>query len=194
MIAAVRRLHVLAGLLVFSQLLVYGIAGLVATVQPSLERDKTPYKTRRIPFQRLPEESDKQIAARVYETLKPEMSRPVPDWFLRKTPEGYLQLDFYNINGIYRAVVEPADIRVEHIRNNAGLFLEDIHAATLNGEGQPPLVRAWAAWNEIGIWGLLFFCVTGVWLWFATRPGWIVGWVTFIAGSAAFAAFWYGFA
>src|SRR4051794_40908321 len=105
MTALIRRLHIWTGLLVFSQLLVYGIAGLVATVQPSLERTKIPYRTETIPFETAPGESDKLVAARVYASLKPAMARPVPDWFLQKTPEGRLRLDFYNINGILRVIV-----------------------------------------------------------------------------------------
>jgi uncharacterized iron-regulated membrane protein len=190
MTALVRRLHIWAGLVVFSQFLVYGIAGVVATMQPSLERPKTPHTVRTMPFQRQPGESDKQVAARVYDLLRPELSRPVPDWFLRKTPEGNLLLDFYNNNGIYRTFVEPEQLRVEHIRNGMGLFLEDIHAANLGGDPGPGLVRVWAAWNEAGIWALLFFCVSGLYLWMATRPSWKWAWVSLLASTVIFGAFW----
>jgi hypothetical protein len=190
MVALIRRLHILSGLLVFSQFLIYGIAGVVAAVQPSLERPKTPYRTEYVEFRRTEGESDKQVAARVYELLKPEMSRPVPEWFLQKTAEGDLRLDFYNINGILRAVVEPERLRVEHIRNGPGLFLEDLHAATLNNEGAASPVRAWAMWNEAGIWALLFFCASGLWLWLATRPRWVWAWVALGGSCAVFGAFW----
>ncbi|MDZ4797680.1 MAG: PepSY domain-containing protein [Bryobacteraceae bacterium] len=190
MAALIRRLHICAGLVVFAQFLVYGIAGIAASVQPSLERPKVPREVRSIPFQREAGESDKAVAARVYELLKPELSRPVPDWFLRKNSEGNLLLDFYNINGIYRTVVEPRQLRVELIRNSAALFLEDIHAANLGGDPGPGLVRVWAAWNEAGIWALLFFCVSGAYLWLATRPGWKWAWVSLAASSLIFGAFW----
>ncbi len=176
--------------MVFSQFLVYGIAGVVASMQPSLERSKVPYLTRTVAFERAPGESDKQVAARVYDLLKPALSRPVPDWFLQKTSEGHLRLDFYNINGILRADVEPGELKVQHIRNGLGLFLEDIHAATLNDESQAPLMKAWAVWNEVGIWSLLFFCISGGYLWLATRPTWLWGWVALGMGCAVFAGFW----
>ena len=56
----------------------------------------------------------------------------MPDWFLRRTPENHLLLDFYNVNGIYRVIVleQEKRLRVEEIRNSIWLFLEDIHAAT----------------------------------------------------------------
>lgn len=188
----IRRLHICAGLLVFSQLLVYGIAGLVATVQPSLRRPKVPREVRYIPFVVAAGEADKSVAARVYETLKPPLSRPVPDWFLRHTPEGHLLLDFYNINGIYSVVVLRGEqrIKVDHIRNSTALFLEDIHAATPGENGAPDLLRAWAIWNEAGMWALLFFCLTGVYLWLTSRPRLPWAWMLLAGSSAAFAAFW----
>ena len=72
------------------------------------------------------------------------LARPIPDWFLRRTPDHHLLLDFYNINGIVRVVVleDEGKLRIEDIRNSAGLFLEDIHAATLGDDEAPGLVRA----------------------------------------------------
>lgn len=190
MTGLLRKLHIYSGLLVFSQLLVYGVAGLVATAQPSLERPKTPHTTRTIAFQRKPDESDKQVAARAYETVQPAMSRPVPDWFLRKSADGHLLLDFYNINGIYRVTVLPTALRVESIRNSTALFFEDIHAATLADSEADQLIRIWAMWNELGIWGLLFFAVSGIWLWLASRPGSRLAWFSLALGIAVFAGLW----
>jgi len=186
----IRRLHILAGLLVFSQFVVFGLAGLVASLQPTLERPKIPQSTQNIPFTRLPAETDKQVATRVYQQLKPAMSRPVPDWAIRKNPEGHLLLDFYSINGIVRVAVEPTQLHVENIRNSTSLFLEDIHAATLNDTGASPLVRLWAYWNELGIWALLFFAITGTLLWIATRARDRWPWALLAASTVIFIAFW----
>jgi hypothetical protein len=164
MIRVVRKVHIYAGLLTFAQLIVYGIAGLAATVQPSLERPKAPRSIRYLPFALPPSTTDKQVADLVYRTVQPALARPIPGWFLRRTPDRHLLLDFYNINGIVRVVVleDEGKVRIEDIRNSAGLFLEDIHAAT-PGDGEPPgLVRAWAVWNEVAMWSLLGFCVSGV--------------------------------
>jgi uncharacterized iron-regulated membrane protein len=188
--AVIRKLHIYAGLLVFSQLVVYGIAGLVATAQPSLERSKVPYRIDKVSFDTRPGEAEKAVAARVFDFLKPAMAHPVPDWFLQHTPDGHLQLDFYNVNGILRVIVLDGELRVEHIRNGIGLFLEDIHAATLSGDQPSGLQWAWAAWNELGIWALLGFCVSGLYLWLATRPGWLWGWATLAIATGAFISFW----
>jgi hypothetical protein len=187
-----RKVHILAGLFCFSQLIVYGIAGLVATFQPSLERPKVPHTVRYEPFHAPASATDREVAEAVYRHLQLPLTRPIPDWFLRRTPEGDLLLDFYNINGIFRVVVleSAAQLRIEHIRNSTWLFLEDIHAATLGDREAPPLVRAWAAWNQAGMWALLLFSASGILLWLAHRPGWVPAWIALATGTLAFTAFW----
>lgn len=188
----IRKLHIYAGLLVFAQLLVYGLAGLVATLQPSLERPKSPRLTTYIPFTAPASATDKQVAAVVYRQLGLPMTRPVPDWFLRRTPDNHLLLDFYNINGIYRVIVLEGEhrLRLENIRNNTWLFLEDIHASTTGDGEAPALVRLWAMWNELGMWLLLWFCVSGVWLWLASRPRFVWAWAAVAAGTVFLTALW----
>ncbi|HYP13167.1 MAG TPA: hypothetical protein VEQ63_04525 [Bryobacteraceae bacterium] len=188
----VRKVHIYAGLLTLSQLGIYGSAGLVATVQPSLERPKNVQSVRYLPFRAPASSNDKEVARQVYEQLQLPLTRPMPDWFLRRTPAGDLLLDFYQINGIYRVVVleKEGRVRVEEIRNSLALFVEDIHAATLNDEGAPAAMRIWAAWNELGMWTLLLFCVSGVWLWLATRARFRPAWIALIAGAAAFGTLW----
>lgn len=195
MIGLIRKLHIYAGLLTFSQLVVYGIAGLVATVQSGAERAKTPHSVYYVPFVVPPNSADKDIAALVYRTLNFPITRPVPDWYLQHTADHHLLLDFYNINGIHRVMVleEEHRLRVEEIRNSTGLFLEDIHAATPEDENTPPLVRAWAVWNEVAMWTLLGFCASGIWLWLASRASDTWAWVSLGAGTGSMAALWWAF-
>ena len=191
----IRKLHIYAGLLVFAHLTVYGIAGVVATVQPGLERPKTAKAIRHISFTPPPSATDRQVADKVYEVLKLPLTRPMPDWFLRHTRDNHLLLDFYNINGIYRVVVleNEHQLRVEEIHNSLGLFLEDIHASTTGDENAPGWVRAWGIWNELAMWLLLGFCVSGVYLWLATRPSDRLAWISLAAGCITLAGLWWGF-
>ncbi len=192
MTALIRKIHIYAGLLVFSQLVIYGIAGLVATFERGAERPKTPASVEYVPFTVPPDSTDKQVADRVYRTLDLPMSRPIPDWFLRRTPDHHLLLDFYNMNGIRRVVVleDQGKLRVESIHNNNWLFLSDVHAATPADREAPRLVRLWAFWNEAGMWVLLGFCASGVWLWLSSRRGFFWAWGAFACGTAALAALW----
>lgn len=195
MLALIRKLHIYTGLLVFAHLAVYGIAGLVAAVQPALERPKTVKAIRHVPFTVPPSATDKQVADRIYESLKLPMTRPMPDWFLRHTSDNHLQLDFYNINGFYRVVVleNEGQLRIEEVRNELGLFLEDMHAPTAGDREAPGWMRAWGIWNEVAMWSLLGFCVSGAYLWLSTRPAYRWAWVSLAVGSATLAGLWWGF-
>ncbi len=192
MIGVIRKLHIYAGVLTFAQLMVYGIAGLVATVQSGAERSQAPQSVYYAAFAVPSSSTDKEVAALVYRTLHFPITRPVPDWYLQRTPNNHLLLDFYNINGIHRVVVleNEGRLRVEEIRNSTGLFLEDIHAATPAGEGNPGIIRAWAVWNEVAMWTLLAFCASGVWLWLASRPGYAWAWLSAAAGTASLTVLW----
>jgi len=188
----IRKIHIYAGLLTFSQLLIYGIAGIVATLHPTAERSKQPHSTDYLPFSVPVSASDKEVAEQVFRQLNYPLIRPIPDWFLRHTADNHLLLDFYNINGIYRVVVleDESRLRVEHIRNSNWLFLEDIHAATIGDDQAPGLIRAWAFWNEAGLWALLLFCISGVWLWLATKPRFVWAWVALGTGVLSFVGLW----
>jgi hypothetical protein len=196
---AVRRiilkLHIYAGLLTFAQLMIYGVAGLVATFQPGLERPKIAHAVRHVPFTAAPSATDKEVAAAVYDTLRPPLARPMPDWFLRRTAENDLLLDFYNINGIWRVVVLEREhrLRVEEIRNSTWLFLGDAHAATTGDDEAPRIVRAWAIYNELAMWCLLAFCASGVYLWLSapTRGAW--AWACVGVATVTLSALWISF-
>lgn len=188
----IRKLHIYAGLLTFAQLLVYGIAGLAAAFHMGPERSIGPRSVEYVPFEAPPSSTDKQVAALAYKALHLPLTRPVPDWFLRRTPDNHLLLDFYNINGFYRVTVLERErrLRVENIRNSTWLFLEDIHAATPGDEGAPRMVYAWALWNEAAMWSLLGFCASGMWLWLSSRPRHRWAWLSAGAGSACLAVLW----
>ena len=192
MTSLIRKIHIYAGLLTFAQLIVYGIAGLTATFQPGLERPKNPQSIRRVPFAIAPNSTDKQVADDAFRTLKLPLTRPMPEWALRRTPDNHLLLDFYNINGIYRVTVleNEGRLRVEEIRNGFWLFLEDIHAATTGDAEAPGWIHAWGIWNEVAMWSLLLFCASGAYLWLAARARFVWAWATLAAGAVAFAGIW----
>ena len=191
----VLRLHIYAGLLTFAQLILYGIAGLVATVQMAAERPKIARAVQHVPFAAAAGSTDKQVADEVYRTLHLPLTRPMPGWFLRRTPENDLLLDFYNINGIWRVIVLEREgrLRIEQIRNSLGLFLGDMHAVTTGDDEAPRLVRVWAFYNEFAMWCLLAFCASGVYLWLSARARSWWAWASLAAGTLSFAVLWMAF-
>lgn len=189
------KVHIYAGLLTFAQLVLYGVAGLVATVQPGLERPKIAHAVRYVPFTVPPSATDKQVADEVYRQLQLPLTRPMPGWFLRRTPENDLLLDFYNINGIWRVVVLEREhrLRIEEIRNSMALFLSDVHAITAGDADAPGPVRAWAIYNELAMWCLLAFCLSGVYLWLSAQARSWWAWASLAAGTLTFATVWIAF-
>jgi len=191
----VLKLHIYAGLLTFSQIALYGVAGLVATVQLAAERPKIAHAVQHVPFTVTPGSTDKQVADEVFKTLRLPLTRPMPGWFLRRTPDNDLLLDFYNINGIWRVVVLERDgrLRIERIRNSLGLFLGDLHATTTGDDESPRLLRAWAYYNEFAMWCLLAFCASGVYLWLSAQARSWWAWASLASGTAAMVFLWMSF-
>jgi hypothetical protein len=189
------KLHIYAGLLTFTQLVIYGIAGLAATFQPGLERPKVARSIRFVPFTAAVSATDKQVADEVYRTLQLPMTRPMPDWFLRRTPENDLLLDFYNINGIWRVVVLEREhrLRVEQIHNRLPYFLSDVHAATTGDPDATQVMRLWGIYNEFAMWCLLAFSASGVYLWLSAQARAWWAWALLATGLFAFAALWSAF-
>jgi hypothetical protein len=189
------KLHIYAGLLTFTQLMVYGLAGLVATAQTAAERPKTARTIRHQTFVPPPGATDKQIADAVYQRLNLPLTRPMPLFAIKRNGNNDLQLDFYNINGIYRVVVLERDrmLSIDEIRSSLGIFLEDMHAITTGDPEAPRLLRIWALYNEFAMWCLLAFTVSGIYLWLSAPERTVWAWGSLAAGGVGFAALWMAF-
>lgn len=168
-----KQLHIYLGLLSFSHLIVYGIAGLTASAQPGMERPKVAASARYEPFAPNANLTDKQVADQVYNQLKLPFTRPMPDWYLRRTASNDLLLDFVNINGIYRVTILEKEqrLKIEEIRNSGWLFLEDIHAGTARSAERMTLLRLWGIYNEFAMWSMIAMALSGAYLWLSSRPG-----------------------
>lgn len=185
----VKKLHIYAGLLSFTAFVVYGIAGLHATLRGAPEtRPADPTTTRDVPFDVPGDLSDKQVADRVHALLNLPLTRPVPEWALYRDASSNLVLDFYTANGIRRVTVLETEsrLRVEESRTSTGQFLNQLHA-TLDVTG-PPMIAAWAAYNIFSTLCLLFMTLSGVYLWLASRPGHRAALVACAAGAVVFLA------
>jgi uncharacterized iron-regulated membrane protein len=189
------KLHIYAGLLTFTHLMIFGIAGVVASVQRAAERPKVPHTVRHETFRPPQAATDKQVADAVYQQLKLPLTRPMPLFAIKRNADNNLQLDFYNINGIYRVVVLEQDgmLSIDEIRNGWPIFLEDMHAITIGDPEAPRPVRIWAFYNEFAMWCLLAFVVSGGYLWLSApeRTWW--AWGSLAAGMMCFAALWMAF-
>ena len=188
------KLHIYAGLLTFTQMVIYGVAGLVASAY-DVQQLKTVRAVREVPFKAPASSTDKEVADRVHGTFAWPLSRPIPAWAIRRTPQNDLLLDFYTVNGIYRVVVLEREekLRIEEIRNTTSHFLVIAHAITMSDPEAPPILRAWAYYNEIALWSLFGFCASGVYLWLSAQARSVSAWISLAAGIAAFAGLWAAF-
>ncbi len=191
---AIVKVHIYAGLLTFAQLVLYGVAGLVATVHEVQELRST-RAVRDVPFTAPASKTDKEVADLVFASLDMPLTRRIPAWAIRRTPERDLLLDFYNVNGIYRVTVLEREqkLRIESIRNTAAHFMVIAHAITMSDPEAPRLLRVWAYYNEFALWCLAAFCASGVYLWLSAQARSIWAWISLAAGTAAFAALWIAF-
>jgi hypothetical protein len=191
----VLKLHIYAGLLTFGQLVIYGLAGIVATFHQGPERPKIVRAVQYVPFDVPPSSTDKQVADRIFQTVNLPLSRPMPSWFLRRTPEHDLLLDFYNINGIWRVVVLEREhrLRIEQIRNGTWVFLGDVHAAAGGDPEAPRLIRIWSVYNAFAMWCLLAFCISGVYLWLSSEARSRWAWASVASGLGALIVLWISF-
>ena len=190
----VLKLHIYAGLLTFAQLIVYGIAGLAATVEER-PRPKTILSSREVSYTAPASKTDKEIADDVYATLELPLTRKMPLFAIKRDEHNDLALDFYNINGIHRVTVLEREhkLRIDEVRNGAATFVNDLHTVTLNDDEAPRLVRAWGYYNAFAMWCLLGFCVSGVYLWLTAQARSWWAWGCLGAGTATMAALWIAF-
>jgi hypothetical protein len=190
MTALVKKIHMYTGLLSFVTLVVFGIAGLTATFQPSPERRRPEPAVTFRPFTVAPNLSDKEAADQVYAALRIPLSNPIPKYAVRRNSENQLALDFYTVNGIHRVTVLETEnqLRIAQVRNSVWQYLNNAHTITPRGNSQHMRVRMWSWYNELAIWSLLFMSISGVWLWLASRPRFRWAQLSFAAGSGLFIA------
>lgn len=190
MTALVKKVHMYLGLLNYTILTVFGLAGLWATLQPAPDKRERPVPVVRFEnFQTPGNADDRQVAALVYETVKPPLAPPLPDYALRRDPAGNLRLNYYAMNGPTTVTVleKEGRLRIESTRNDVWRFIDNLHTTTVNSRASDLRVRMWTWYNEFAIWSLIAMGLSGVWLWLASRPGWSAAQIVFLAGNGAFA-------
>ena len=191
MIAWVRRIHMYAGLLNFSILVIFGMAGLVVTFHaPDIMHSGVPPRTSSLPFTAPRSVSDPEMGRLIAEHVgTPPHSGPP---YVHRDGSNRLLVDFYSVNGLVRATLIESENRIElqTYRNSIWRFVDNVHAATIADRAADTALRAWTWYIEFSIWSLIAMCVTGVWLAVALR--WSFTWTraALAAGALMFAIFY----
>lgn len=162
------------GLLCWSILFVYGIAGLTATVvhsgPPGPEFESSAVRTET--FVAPPNETDRQVAGAVWQTLKIPLTGPPPSYAIGRDRQNDLVVSFWTANGPTDVTVleQQHQLRIVTQRTNVWAYFNNLHSTTLHDRPYDWRIRWWAYYNEFAVWALLVMALTGVYLWLASRP------------------------
>ncbi len=182
----IRRLHIYLGLLNFSLILIFGIAGLVVTAEaPDIFHSGSGPAVELHDFAAPPSASDREVGALLARTLDPAHAGPP---IVHRNPANQLVTEFYSVNGLIRATLLPGEqrVQVQTFRNSVWRFIDNVHATTIAEQGSDRAVRAWAWYIEFSIWSLIAMAASGAWLGLASRWNWRWTRVSLALGSAVF--------
>lgn len=182
-----RKLHAYAGLLSFTVLLVYGVAGLTVTFHAGPGEHPRELPAKFMTFEPPAGASDEQIASLAYEKLKPTLFGPLSRPWPGKDSAARLRLGFWSVNGTHEVTYFAAErrLRIEARRTSFWNYLNALHTAT-GVEDAPTLpLRLWAILNQFVMFAMLFLAATGIYLWLASRPKFRPARILLVAGAAA---------
>src|SRR3954453_7887332 len=187
----VRKIHIYLGLLNFSLLIVFGLAGLVVTAEaPDIFRQKQGPTVETRDFTAPPDASDRAVAERIGFAMAPPHAGPP---VVRRNGKSQLVAEFYSVNGMTRVTLLESEHRaqVETFRNSIWRFFDNAHATTIGEESNSAVVHAWAWSIEVSIWSLAAMALSGLWLGVTARWKWAWTRVSLAAGCAAFVALYW---
>ncbi len=188
-----RRIHMFLGLLSWSILIVFGIAGLTATRRGERSSSETIPAVRMEDFTVAPNSTDQQVADAVWKKLAVPYAAPPQQWAYHRDSDNRLAVNLWTPNGVFDATVleKEARLRIETQRSNLAEFLNSLHTLTINADMPGWPIRLWTYYNEFAIWTLLAMALTGVALWLSSRPRFRLAQVAFLSACGLFAALYF---
>lgn len=185
----IKRLHMYAGLLCVSSLLVYGIVGVVAMLEeaPGNRAKRIPETTFRN-FTPPPNLSDVELAQYIMDHFPLPLANRIPQRAIRRDKDNNLLLNYYAVNGMTTVTVleKEQKLKFERIKLRFLDFLNRIHSVTIGSEVPDLRVRGWMYYNEFSIWVMTFLTISGFYLWLSSRPGWRWAQASFASGLVLF--------
>jgi len=178
-----------AGLFTFTALIMYGLTGLIDVVRPPWqERESPPTTQQLVAFEAPADLDDMQMAQRVYEYLDLPLTGPPKSYSVSRDDDHNLAIKLYTPNGFRTMTLLEGEQQLRVVRSHAGLesFISGRHGALLKYAAPRFVTRAWAYYNEAGLWSLGFMALSGVALWLGSRPRYRWAQVVFLSGNAVF--------
>jgi hypothetical protein len=183
-----KKLHMYAGLLNLTILLVFGIAGLTATFDSGPGRTPFPAANQTLDFKAPENVTDYGAAVAAFQVLKPPLADAPAKQAVHRDSANNVSFTLYSVSGIRTVTLLEKEnrVRLEARRNNMGHFFDNLHSATMNYPHADLVLSMWTWYTEFSIWSLIFMSVTGVYLWLASRPKHRWAQFSFAAGSGLF--------
>jgi hypothetical protein len=186
------KIHMYAGLLSFTALVVWGIAGIHAIFLPPPGEHQPPEisETRLLPYEAAGDPDDKELARQIYEFV--DIPLAGGHYNIHRDPDHNLIFFVFTVSGRREItfIEEEQIVRLEVRKNTLWQFLSSMH--TSNSHRGPKVLAAqmWGIYNEFSAWAFTFMTLSGVYLWLASRPG--LRWAQILAGSssAVFIVLW----
>jgi len=187
-----RKIHMYLGLLSWSSLIVFGIAGLTATLHSPSDSRPTP-AVRMEEFAAAPNSTDAEVGDAIWKKLAVPFASPPGKWSYRRDSENHLVVRFWSPNGVVDATVleKEGRLRIEAERNSLAQAMNNLHAMTTNADNPGWAIRLWGIYNEFAIWTLIAMALTGVALWLTSRPRYRPAQVAFLSTCVLFAVLYY---
>ncbi len=169
----VKKIHMYAGLLTYTAFVVWGVTGIHAVFLPAPGGYTPPEisSEREMPFRSPANLDDKQLAKRIYETA--DFPLAGGHYNIHRDDDLNLAFFVFTVNGRRDVTYleEQGIVRIAHRRRGLAGFLSSMH--TSHSRRGPPVLasRLWGFYNEFSTYAFLFMTVSGVYMWFVTRPG-----------------------
>ena len=185
----IKKTHIYLGLLNFTILLVFGIAGLVGTFKLPPGHQRPLSEPEYLEFHAPANASDYETALTALRSLRFEITDPLRKDAVRRDAEYNVTFDVHNINGLRKVTVLERENRVRIVESRASLgqFLSALHSTVAVHDHTNDLrIRLWTWYTEFSVWSLLVMAVSGVYLWLSSRSNFRWAQVSFLAGGGAF--------
>jgi hypothetical protein len=192
MFPLLRKIHMYIGLLSWSIVLVFGIAGLDAIVCSTLKVTGTTARASTLDFAVPPNLTDSQVVEAVWTKIHLPFSLPSMFYGLHRDNSNNLCFNFWSIDkgGAKVTVLEQQrQLQVEEEGPNFWNYLNELHSTRMTGPSQVDWrTRYWSYYTEFGIWTLIAMALTGIWQWLLSRPGLRWAQITILLACVSFAA------
>ena len=187
-----RKIHMYLGLLSWTSLIVFGIAGLTATMRNPSESEPL-QAAGTMDFAAPANSTDLQVAEVVWKKLEIPFAAEPRQWSCSRDAQNHLVVSLWTPNGTTEATVLEKESRLSlsSRRNNLAQFLNGLHTSTAVTDMPGWPIRLWGYYNEFAILTLLGMALTGVALWLTSRPRFRLAQIAVACTCVLFAALYF---